>query len=54
MDTSYNFPAQFGPWAGAIEVDVSGSGHDMAGYSWRDADQVVVHAMADGAGTAFV
>ena len=55
MDTSYNFPAQFGPWAGAIEVDVTGRNAHMAGYTWRDADLVVVHAMADGewGGTQF-
>jgi hypothetical protein len=47
-------PQWFGPWAGGIEVDKS-QHPKIDGYTWVDASNVVVHAMADGewGGTQF-
>lgn len=54
LDTEYNYPLWFGPWAAGIEVEAS-QHPDIAGYNWTDASNVVVHAMADGewGGTQF-
>ena len=51
LDTTYNIPLWYGPWAASIEVNVSqdaGAGVDLAKYTWEDASDVVMHAMADG------
>ena len=56
MYTKYNYPLWYGPWASGIEIDLTqDAGVDMSQYTWADADQVVVHAMADGewGGTQF-
>jgi hypothetical protein len=57
LDTTYNFPKWFGPWAAAIELDATqdtGTAN-ITDYKWPDPSQVVVHAMADGewGGTQF-
>ena len=49
MYTDYNYPLWFGPWAAAIELDPSqDAGVDISKYTWKDAANMVVHAMADG------
>jgi hypothetical protein len=51
MDTTYNYPLWYGPWAAAMEVDPTqdaGNGVDLSKYTWTDAENMVVHAMADG------
>ena len=56
MYTEYNYPLWYGPWASDIEVDsTQDAGVDMSKYTWKDADKIVVHAMADGewGGTQF-
>jgi hypothetical protein len=45
LDTTYNYPLWFGPWAASIDVNVSadaGAGVDLAAYKWPDASNVVV------------
>lgn len=45
LDTTYNFPLWFGPWAASIDINVTadaGSGVDLADYKWPDASDVVV------------
>ena len=45
LDTTYNFPLWYGPWAASIGVNVSedaGTGVDLAKYKWPDASDVVV------------
>ena len=49
LDTTYNYPLWFGPWAAAIELDTTqDAGVDISKYTWKDAANMVVHAMADG------
>ena len=39
----------YGPWASDIEINIEeNAGVDMSKYTWKDADKIVVHAMADG------
>jgi hypothetical protein len=45
LDTTYNFPLWFGPWAASIDVNVTadaGSSVDLGSYKWPDASDVVV------------
>ena len=58
LDTTYNQPLWFGPWVASLQVNVSqdaGTGIDLRTYTWQDAQNIVVHAMADGewGGTQF-
>ena len=49
MYTEYNYPLWYGPWASDIEINIEeDAGVDMSKYTWKDADKIVVHAMADG------
>ena len=49
MSTEYNYPLWYGPWASDIEINIEeNAGVDMSKYTWKDADKIVVHAMADG------
>lgn len=50
MYTKYNYPLWYGPWAGGIEVSSrqdAGTRKNLSDLTWADADQIVVHAMAD-------
>ena len=52
LDTTYNFPLWYGPWAAGIGVDTTqatgSAGKTLANCTWVDAANMVVHAMADG------
>ena len=51
LDLSQNLPHSFGPWASGLLVTGSqdaGRGPSLKSLEWPDADQVVVHSMADG------
>lgn len=49
MDEMHNVPYWYGPWAGGLSVNTTQDAGvlDLASLSWRDAGDVVVHAMAD-------
>ena len=49
FDLTHNRALWFGPWAGGMVVTGSQLPADLDGKSWQDdAEQIVVHAMADG------